>query len=80
MPRNNHLCSCRRVATLTCDWPTTYREGVCGKPICDSCVRGIDGKDYCPFHRGDPPRTEAQMQQDGQDAATEAARILGVPR
>lgn len=74
-------CSCGRHATLECDWPTEHRKsGTCDKPICKSCARSKDGKDYCPFHRGDPPLTQEELELEGEAAATEAARILRVPR
>lgn len=74
-------CSCGRSTGLLCDWPTPERKsGMCDKPVCLDCRR-IDGdKDYCPFHRGDPPKTQAELDLAGEQAADDAAKILGVTR
>lgn len=75
-------CSCGRYAELECDWPAG--EGFCAKPVCKVCVRRIEGRDCCPFHRGDPPwiarPLEPTPEELGEAAANEAARILGIKR
>lgn len=75
-------CQCGAAAPLMCDWPTPERKsGTCDKGLCNDCRRRDGGdKDYCPFHRGSPPQTQAEMDLAGEDAANEAARILGVTR
>lgn len=75
-------CQCGRHAPLQCDWPVPERKsGTCDKPICSDCARHVaDDVDYCPFHRGDPPKTQAELDLLGEQAADEAARILGVTR
>jgi len=78
--KNVNLCSCRRFATLQCDWPTDG-GGTCSKPICTACARHVGPDvDYCPFHRGDPPMTDEQKAAAGKAAADEAAKILGIER
>lgn len=73
-------CSCERYAEFECDWPG------CRKPVCSTCRRVINGFDYCPFHRGDPPQVvaakeaaaKAEAERAGAQAAAEAAAILGL--
>lgn len=80
-PPRTSRCQCGARAELVCDWPSdTRKSGTCDKPICETCARNVDGKDFCPFHRGEPPKTQAEMDFAGDQAATEAARILGVKR
>ncbi len=77
-------CSCARFAELECDWPVG--DGFCGKPVCRTCVRTIEGRDYCPFHRGDPPEIAARKAAEeqaaaaraGEEEARKAAAIFGI--
>lgn len=77
-------CSCERFADLVCDWP--MHDGLCRKPICRQCARQIEGKDYCPFHRGDPPEiaernrlaAEKAAQATGEEEARKLARLFGL--
>lgn len=79
--RRSEKCTCGQRAPLQCDWPVEGRKsGTCDKPICEGCARKDGEKDYCPFHRGEPPKTQAELDLAGEDAADEAARILGVTR
>ena len=79
-PRRNR-CQCGRLTDLVCDRPVdSKRSGTCDKPVCTSCRRVVGDKDYCPFHRGDPPATQAELDIAGDQAAAEAAKLLGVKR
>lgn len=60
-------CSCSRYAELECDWPG------CDKPVCRKCARHIEGKDYCPFHRGDPPHIAERKRLEAEQTARWAA-------
>ena len=74
-------CKCGTYATLVCDWPTPEKKsGTCDNAVCTGCARKDGEKDYCPFHRGRPPMTQAEMDLAGERAADDAARILGVER
>jgi len=73
----NRLCSCQRRATLVCDWPVEGGK-TCDKNICTSCRRVVRGLDICPFHRGEPPLTEAEQKAAGASEAANAARLLGL--
>lgn len=80
--RRRNLCSCGRFATLQCDWPTENRSsGTCDKPVCTTCARHVgENKDYCPFHRGDPPMTEAEGIAAGEAEAQKLADMFGIKR
>lgn len=75
--RKGRLCSCNRLATMVCDWPTET-GGTCDKNICTNCRRHVRGMDFCPLHRGEPPLTEAELAAAGACEAANAARILGL--
>lgn len=75
-----HLCSCRRFATLKCDWPKEG-GGTCDRDVCKHCARHVGpDTDYCPFHRGDPPMTEEQKKAAGEAEAKKAAAMFGLKR
>ncbi len=79
--RKSWQCSCGEYAHLQCDWPEPVRQsGICEKAVCRKCARHVDGKDFCPFHRGEPPMTNAEKLEAGAAAAAEAAKILGIKR
>lgn len=73
----SRMCSCQRIATLVCDWPLEA-GGTCDKNICTGCRRVVRGLDICPFHRGDPPLTQAEQDAAGACEAANAARMLGL--
>lgn len=65
-------CSCGRYAARECDWPGSVPGTFCCKPVCGVCMRVVDGKEYCPFHRGDPPDVVARKEEEAAAAATAA--------
>lgn len=78
--RKQNLCSCRAYAKLQCDWPKEG-GGTCDKPICRSCARSAGpDTDYCPFHRGEPTKTQEQLDMLGEIEADKVAKMLGVKR
>lgn len=78
--RKRHLCcACKAMAPLQCDWPTES-GGTCSKPICRGCARADGDKDYCPFHRGDPPVTHDEAVAAGEAEAQKVADMFGIKR
>lgn len=80
MPSPISYCvSCGHRAGLVCDWPVETRDtGTCDKAVCHACRRPNTEKDYCPFHRGEPPMSASEAIEAGHREAENAARILGI--
>lgn len=83
MPRglDPDQCSCGRYGPLTCDWPMPGKPGgKCMASICEKCVLVDRGNDRCPFHRGEFPMTQAEMDAAGEAEAVKLARMFGIER
>lgn len=77
--RTSYACSCGRSTDLVCDWPDGA-GGTCGKSVCTHCRRQHGDKDYCPFHRGDPPLTADEAAAAGEAEARKLAKMFGIER